>query len=208
MRSRREQRAAMCVDRVMAIRSDRLIILRSLWSLGALVLCRIALFAALIGAGVLVLVGAGALLAGVDPLPWFRFSVLIWAPMATGFALGDVARRRNASWAREGRPADLELVAGWRVGGLAVSPEPNAVNTGAAIMVIGGVLASDLAPPVLAIEAVEWLAQGHWPGLALADGLAVPFGIILLIAGLLLCVEGLNLGDLSLDRSARWFSIR
>ena len=192
----------------MAIRSDRLIILRSLWSLGALVLCRIALFAALIGAGALVLVGAATLLAGVDPLPWFRFSVLIWAPMAAGFALGDVARRLNTSWAREGRPADLELVAGWRVGGLAVSPEPNALNSGAAIMVIGGVLASDLAPPVLAIEAVEWLAQGHWSGLRLADGFALPFGIILLIAGLLLCVEGLNLGDRTLDRSARWFSIR
>ena len=198
----------MCVDRVMAIRSDRLIILRSLWSLGAVLLCRIALFAALIGSAVLVLIGAAALLAGLDLIPWFRFSVLIWAPMAAGFALGDVARRLNASWAREGRPADLELVAGWRVGGLAVSPEPNALNTGAAIIVMGGVLATDLAPPVFAIEVVEWLAHGHWSGLALGDGLAVPFGFLLLVAGLMLCVEGLNLGDLSLDRNARWFSIR
>jgi hypothetical protein len=192
----------------MAIRSDRLIILRSLWTLGAVVLCRIALFAALIGAGIFVLIGVAALLEGFDPLPWFRFSVLIWAPLAAGFAVGDVVRRFRTSWSREGRPSDVEMVAGWRVGGLAMSDRPSWINSGAAILVMGGVLAVDLAPPELGIEFVRWVTTGDWPGIAVADGLSLPYSIWLLVGGLLLCVEGLNLGDWSSSGAARWFTIR
>ena len=192
----------------MALRSDRLSILRSLWTLGAAVLWRVVLFVALVGAGAFVLIDAASLLVGFDPLPWFYASALIWAPLAAGFTLGDIARRRKALWSREGRPPDLELVAGWSVGGLGMSEEPNWINTGAVLMVLGGMLAADLAPSVVAIEFFEWVKSGNWPGLTLADGLALPLSACLFIVGLLLCVEGLNLGDRSFKGGSHWFSLR
>jgi hypothetical protein len=190
-----------------AIRSDRLRILWSLWTLGALFLWRVALFVALAGAGVYVSIGVMALILGFEASSWFRFSALVWAPLAAGAALASTARRMKLSWSRAGRPADLELVAGWRVGGLAMGSEPSWINTGAAIMVIGGILAADLAPPMLAIELVEWISSGDWFDLTLAQGLALPLSLLLLVAGLMLCVEGLNLGERSLGRNGRWFPI-
>jgi hypothetical protein len=198
----------MCVQHSVAIRSDRLRILWSLWTLGAAVLFRVMLFVALTGAGAYALIGTAALLLGFDMLPWFYATALIWAPLAVGFALGDVMRRRKALWSREGRPSDLELVAGWGVGGLAMSDRPTWINTGAALIVTGGILSADLAPVAAAIELFEWEMSGDWPGIAVADGLSLPYDICLFVAGLLLCVEGLNLGDRSFRGNARYFSIR
>ena len=196
------------VTHSMAIRADRVNILWSLWTLGAVVLSRLVLFTALAGAGAYALIGAAALLLGFDPLPWFYVSALSWAPLAAGFALGYIMRRMRSFWLRQGRPPNLELVAGWSVGGLAMSNQPNWVNTGAVIMVAGGILAADLAPPVVAIELVEWMVRGDWPGLAVAGSLALPLSLWLFVVGVLLCVEGLNLGDRSFRGNGRWFSIR
>jgi hypothetical protein len=190
-----------------AVRSDRLKILWSLWALGAVFLWRVLLFVALVGAGAYVTIGALALLLGFEALPWFRFSALIWAPSAAGLAIGAMMRRTKLLRLRQGRPPNLELIAGWRVGGLAMSREPGWLNTGAAIMVIGGILAADLAPPMLAIEFADWVVSGDWLDLSLAGGLSLPLSLLLLVAGLMLCVEGLDLGERSLGRNARWFSI-
>ena len=79
-----------CVTEPVAIRTDRLTILWFLWTLGALAFWRVALFVALVGFGFFVLIGATGLLLAFEPLPWFRFSALIWAPSAVGFALGGI----------------------------------------------------------------------------------------------------------------------
>lgn len=208
MTSCRERHARLCVNETVAIRSDRLRILRSLWIMGAAVLCRIVLYVALLGTGAYALIGASGFLLDFNSLPWFRLSVLIWAPSAIGLAIGEIMRQTKALWLREGRPPNLEIVAGWSVGGLGMSEMPSMTNTAGVFMVFGGMLAASLAPLALAIEFIAWVTSGGWPTVSIANGLALPFSICLFVAGLLLSVEGLNLGDRSFRRNAAWFSIR
>ena len=190
----------LCVDEAMAIRSDRLQVLWSLWTMGATVFCRVVLYVALLGTGAYALIGASGLLLGFDPLPWFRVSVLIWAPFAVGLAIGNIMRQTKALWLREGRPPNLELVAGWSIGGLGMSERPSMINTAAVFLVMGGILAVDLAPLALAIEFMKWLTGGEWTGFWVANGLALPLSICLFVVGLLLCTKGLNLGDRTFDK--------
>jgi hypothetical protein len=94
----------------------------------------------------------------------------------------------------------------------------------AEIMIILGVLATAVAPMVLAIEIGEWLSSSEWPGWSVEDGLglfgiergeiaetpaqrlldvlmAIPLTVAVFMIGINLFLGGLKLGDWGLERA-------
>ena len=89
-------------------------------------------------------------------------------------------------------------------------------------LMVGGMLAAVAAPIVLVIEVGEWATSSEWPGLTLADGLALfgieheiaetedrrwtdmllafPLTLSLFVMGILTFLAGLNIGDWGIDR--------
>lgn len=85
------------------------------------------------------------------------------------------------------------------------------------LLMVGGLIAACIAPLVLAIECFEWFTSSEWPGLTVADGLAlfglersaaetdpqrlldlllaVPLTVGLFCVGILMFLTGVNLGD-------------
>jgi hypothetical protein len=84
-------------------------------------------------------------------------------------------------------------------------------------MIVGGLIAATLAPLVLLVECFEWVTSSEWPGLTVADGLAlfglsrelpedsaqrlidllfaIPLTLALFLTGLFTFLAGINLGD-------------
>ena len=82
---------------------------------------------------------------------------------------------------------------------------------------VGGLIAATIAPLVLIVELAEWVMRSEWPGLTVADGLslfgihrhapetdaqrladlllAVPLSGALFVAGILMFLTGVNVGD-------------
>src|SRR3712207_6220692 len=91
------------------------------------------------------------------------------------------------------------------------------VQAASYFLMVGGMLAAILAPFVLLIEVAEWATSSEWPGLTLADGLAlfgiehdvaeteerqmldilfaVPLTLALFGLGIFMFLAGINLGD-------------
>ena len=99
-----------------------------------------------------------------------------------------------------------------------------AIQLIAEIMIVLGVIATAVAPIVLAIEVGEWLLSREWPGWSVEDGLglfgiergevsetpaqrlidvflAIPLTVALFMIGINLFLGGLKLGDWGLDRA-------
>lgn len=84
-------------------------------------------------------------------------------------------------------------------------------------MIVGGIIATTVAPLILLIEIFEWLTRSEWPGLTVADGLslfglvheapetsmqrlvdllmAIPLTIALFLVGVFMFLGGINIGD-------------
>lgn len=99
-----------------------------------------------------------------------------------------------------------------------------AFDAAALVLLCLGIIAANLAPVGLLIAFAEWLTDSEWPGLTVADGLAllgvrsyqesdakrvvdltlaIPFSISLFTVGILLVITGLKVGDWGLRRELR-----
>jgi hypothetical protein len=95
----------------------------------------------------------------------------------------------------------------------------------ASFLIVGGLIFYTLAPLILLIEAFEWVTGSEWPGLTIADGLAlfgvirdlpesetqrlldlimaIPLSISLFVVGILLLMSGIWLGNWIVRRDLR-----
>lgn len=202
-----------------------------LWVIGAVVLASQVLSLLSIAAATYVALEGASWLLGIDLLQEeFQLILLImpcvWAPIATGRVISSMSTRMVMFYVSDdSTPEEIDraYAHAQALAELYMREERTDFGSLAALaMVTIGILAANLAPLVLLIEFIEWLTSSEWPGLTLADGLAlfgivqdipetdsqrlidlalaVPLSLSLFAVGLFLCIAGFNLGDRTVRR--------